>query len=246
MIYKTDDLSKFTFKPENRDIEPDNLNKIRASLRIRNLLELKPLLVNEKMQVIDGQHRLVAARELGLPVWYTIQKEENPEDIFLLQTQKTWSRVDYLKYYAHKGIEAAKLIYDDIKKYPNQAKRYSRLTHVLGMAGGATELISRLRSKKTPLPLSTKEMDTARALVAQTEGIIEGIQCAMVSRQAFLKGDGPFFAMVRILKKEGVTEELLVKKIQQRIDAIHQCSTREAYYDMFKSIYNYRNQNPIE
>jgi hypothetical protein len=58
-----------------------------------------PILVNEDMEVIDGQHRLLAAKMLGLAIYYKINKELTAQDIIRMNVSQPWGRVDYLNYY---------------------------------------------------------------------------------------------------------------------------------------------------
>ena len=43
---------------------------------------MRPIVVNKKMEVMDGQHRLMAAKQLGVEIYY--QEEKNLE-----KTRKT-------------------------------------------------------------------------------------------------------------------------------------------------------------
>lgn len=67
---ETKDYNIFKKHPNNREIFHANLEKIKRSIQIKNLLEYRPIIVDKKMQVIDGQHRLEAARQLGVPIYY--------------------------------------------------------------------------------------------------------------------------------------------------------------------------------
>ena len=118
MILETSDYSIFQKHSSNRNIDKSNLNKIINSIKARNLLYLRPIIVNKNFEIIDGQHRLEAAKYLELPVFYQIQPEAVDEDIILLNdNMKRWTIDDYLNYYLSKGnIEYTKLN-EFIKKY---------------------------------------------------------------------------------------------------------------------------------
>ena len=71
-VKKTTDYDKFKFIDANRDQNRGHVEKIKAAFaEIGNLTKVQPILVNEKMQIIDGQHRFIAAKELEQPVYYT-------------------------------------------------------------------------------------------------------------------------------------------------------------------------------
>ena len=64
-IYITADYGKFKKLPGNRDVK--GTQKIIDSIETVGYV-LSPILVNENMEVIDGQNRLDALRALKLPV----------------------------------------------------------------------------------------------------------------------------------------------------------------------------------
>src|SRR5690606_17653551 len=63
------------------------------------LLMFKPIIVNGAMEVVDGQHRLAAARELGVAIYYQVNNDLRAEDVILMNTAKAWVITDYLNYY---------------------------------------------------------------------------------------------------------------------------------------------------
>ena len=74
MTLKTSDYSIFKKFPGNRDINPLNLRKITNSIKMHNMLDLKPIIVTESMEVTDGQHRLEAAKVLGVPIFIWLRR----------------------------------------------------------------------------------------------------------------------------------------------------------------------------
>ena len=50
----------------NRIVNKSNLNAIITSMEQQQLVS--PIMINEKFEIIDGQHRFEACKELGLPV----------------------------------------------------------------------------------------------------------------------------------------------------------------------------------
>lgn len=106
-MLKTTDYDQFKFRNDNRDggIDQVHLRKIIQSIKSLNLLEFRPICVNEAMEVIDGQHRLMAAKELGLEIYYQVKKDFNSKDIILMNIAKAWTTSDYLNYYCKNGNE---------------------------------------------------------------------------------------------------------------------------------------------
>ena len=85
----------------NRNLDSKNLSRIKNSI---NEIGLQmPILVNENKSIIDGQHRLQAAKELKIPVTYIISNESNEENIDQLQISKKWTALDFCNRNALRG-----------------------------------------------------------------------------------------------------------------------------------------------
>lgn len=65
--YITRDYSVFKYLKGNRGINLKNVNSIVDNVRDNGLLPTI-VIVNENMEVIDGQHRIEAFKQLNLPV----------------------------------------------------------------------------------------------------------------------------------------------------------------------------------
>lgn len=110
----TKDYSKFKNIDGNRKITPAHVEKLVAAMERRNLLEYFPVLVNEKMEVIDGQHRLIAAAKLDYPVTYEVVPGLELEDVMSINTNsKGWSTMDFIDTY----IKLGNPYYEQLKKF---------------------------------------------------------------------------------------------------------------------------------
>lgn len=104
-IFETTDHDQFRMTICNRKISPFQVAKLKASIRKQNLLHLRPILVNNRMEVVDGQHRLVAAKQLGLPVFYQFDSGHSIETLELLNSaNKTWASTDWLEHWCGRGV----------------------------------------------------------------------------------------------------------------------------------------------
>lgn len=102
----------------NRAVSDDHVRKLAASIARQNLLSANPIIVNEQMQVIDGQHRLLAAQSLGVEVSYVTVEGATIRVVQQLNAhQKQWALQDYAESYALQGNPH----YQTLKKfYENQ------------------------------------------------------------------------------------------------------------------------------
>jgi hypothetical protein len=239
MIKSTTDYTIFKKSPFNREIDKNNLKKIVNSIKFRNLLNLRPLLVDKEFNIIDGQHRLEAAKLLGLPIFYTIQEENESIDIILLNSnQKTWSTEDYLKYYI-------------AKKNDNYIRLYNFVYKNNISASLALKLMNSHHSNKIAefnrggFIFHEDESNVNNRLL-KIKHIQKYIDARTIEDKSYLYRSTFVHTLTVFLNREDVDYDMFLKKIASHVSAFYKCSTYNAYYSIFKSVYNYRNPNPID
>lgn len=133
-VYKTDDLDIFKFTKFNRNI-----------LYTKQMLEqaregfISPIIVNEYMVVIDGQHRLAHAKKAGVPIEYIIKPGLDEHDIVRMNTtQRQWSMLNYIESYANQGSEE----YAALLNLLNQ--KYAGVTETIAISRDRTSHTSRI------------------------------------------------------------------------------------------------------
>lgn len=103
-IYSTTDYSKFKFISSNRNINILSYNKLLKSMKEQQLII--PICVNESFEVIDGQHRLKAEKELGLPVYYYIAEGYSVSEMKRANlVSSNWKKDDFLNAYINENNE---------------------------------------------------------------------------------------------------------------------------------------------
>ena len=101
VVYVTRNYQMFNFSKFNRNVflSPEFLKQAELGF-------VSPIIVNENMTVIDGQHRLSACQQLGLPVEYIIKEGLDEDDIVRMNTvQRPWKLINYIEAYANEGKE---------------------------------------------------------------------------------------------------------------------------------------------
>ncbi len=95
-IFATKCYGFFSFMPENRDINKSLVNQLKQSYK-DNGYKFPIIKVNESLKIIDGQHRFLAAKGLGLPIYFMIFPKYDVNDVITLNVnQKNWCDLDYL------------------------------------------------------------------------------------------------------------------------------------------------------
>lgn len=116
-MQKTNNYEMFIFRDDNRaEMNKAHINRLVESIRSKNLLEFKPILVNSKMEILDGQHRLKAAEMLGVDIYYNVTNEDRSEDLVLMNISKSWLAGDFFNFYIKHGYEEYIKLRDFMKK----------------------------------------------------------------------------------------------------------------------------------
>jgi hypothetical protein len=105
VIYETTNYDEFKKLVGNREAK---------SVRVKGIIESiekvgyqpSPILVNENMEVIDGQGRLEACKALKLPVYYTVKNGIGITECIAMNVKmKNWTIYDFINSYATQGNE---------------------------------------------------------------------------------------------------------------------------------------------
>jgi hypothetical protein len=137
-ILKTRDYDSFTTITSNREVNAAHVKKLAESIKRKNLMWAKPALVNDKMAVIDGQHRLEACRSAEEEFHYIKGSGLSKEDMAILNTnQRNWTVMDFVNYHALEGSRPYKDLCNLINKYPQL--RWSMIVRMCGRPGTMRE-----------------------------------------------------------------------------------------------------------
>ncbi len=201
-LHFTKNLSVFKKCVYNRDIAIKGAMKIINSVEECRTWINEIVVVNPDMEVISGQNTLVAAKLLGVGVYYVISEDRNPEILVHGEVHNRWKDVDLLKTYAKTNktsekfykffIDAnkelrqhkVKVMEDKKEKFVNKYKNitlpqliaitYKKPKMVFGIkANGGAHLLNNLDDFE-----KTKELDTAIKIVAlaQKDCLGDGIK----------------------------------------------------------------------
>jgi ParB-like nuclease domain len=95
-VFETKNYGMFTLYSQNRPIRPYHVEKLIGSIRKKNLLKEKPILVDKEHRILDGQHRLKAAEELDVPIYFHYGVATIKDVPLINQNQEKWTPEDYV------------------------------------------------------------------------------------------------------------------------------------------------------
>ena len=199
-VYKTTDYEQFVQLVGNRDITRDRLAKIEASMLIKQLPI--PIVVNEKMEVIDGQGRLAVCKKHGMPVWYCVCPGLDINDCLTVNINSTkWSEVDILNRYAKTGNPHYQRLLNVMKEFSVNAQ-----TAMLASGHGLFETSKREKMKNGECVFTEEDLEVATRNLKMGNEIINAIaEVKSVGQRAILRG-----AIVRCAKTEGYDHERML------------------------------------
>ena len=101
-IIESKEYNKFKILNGNRSIRDSHVKKLVESMTEKYIPV--PIIVNDKHYIVDGQHRMEACKELGIPFHYVEIKGLNLEDVQRLNSNnKKWSVEDIMESYIDLG-----------------------------------------------------------------------------------------------------------------------------------------------
>ena len=119
-IKNTKNYSTFKFDTnKNRTINYTHLTRLKESIKEKNLLPDNPIVVDTNHVVIDGQHRLMAAQQLGVDIYYFVASTMTLSDTAKINgSSRKWEMDDYLDLHVKNGVPSYLWIKSMKAKFP--------------------------------------------------------------------------------------------------------------------------------
>lgn len=227
VVYEEDDYSLFKKLVGNRNVTESRKNTIKASMAEKEIIN--PILVNERMEIIEGQGRFEALRELGRPIKYIVVEGAELSDCQRLnKANKNWTTVDIVKSYAAGGYSDYSSLLTACELTKLEIRAVLRL---LGRAVGAlNESLARGN-----LRFGKADIAEACNMANRVEEISNALQLKGRSRSQVFLG-----AMRVIMTTEGYEHPTMIKNCEMNRMSYVPMSRLEDELKQFENIYNYR------
>lgn len=227
-VQLTTNYSLFTSLDGNRNVNKLHVKRLKESMKSDYLFTV--IIVNEKMQIIDGQHRYEACRQLQLPIRYIVVNGYGLKEVQILnQNSKNWNADDYLNGYCDLGNKHY-LTYRDFKnKYGlghNECQLLLAGKHVKGIG---------------------KEFSLGTFKVIQYRKACEYADKILKIKEFYVgwKRRSFVYAMIRLLGRENFDFDYFISKLKNQPNLLHDCTSVEQYIIHIEEVYNYRNRNKV-
>jgi hypothetical protein len=220
----------FMFKPldGNRTKNLLHINRLKKSMAEQYLFTV--IVVNEKYEIIDGQHRFDVISELKLPLHYVICNGYGLAEVHRLnQLSKNWNADDYLNGYCNLGYKDY-LIYRDFKnKYQvghNECMLLLSDTNTTKHSGNFNSGLLKIKSLKN----AERYIETILLIKPYYDGY---------KRRTFI------YAMYNLLKNPNFEFTEFIQKLKIQPTALQHCTDVAQYIALIEEIYNYKRRDKI-
>lgn len=224
-IIETMDYDAFKLLSYNRELVLTHVETVKESIKANDLTNLKPIIVNEGMEIIDGQYRFEACRQLGLPIFYVVNNngKHNHDNIICLNiSQKNWRAQDYAFYYAQRGNQ-------------NYVKLLNFVT-VHGITYDAAQIICSNHARDTRSFKKGRFLFSKEEYACKVMEIIS-LLCQLKFRKA--KESRCVIGLDYVMRVPGFKIRHLKKKIIAFPTKLVPCVSRREFSEMFVDLYNY-------
>ncbi|MDP3561735.1 MAG: ParB/RepB/Spo0J family partition protein [Legionellaceae bacterium] len=231
-IKSTTDYAIFKQIVSNREVDPRHVKRLVKSIEKNNMLHLNAIIVNDAMEVVDGQHRLEAAEELGVPVYYVVDSEVGKAQISQLNSvKKDWSMMDYVNYWT---IEKAPG-FDVLSRFVSEHSYLPVSTILLLLSTDASRNTAALREGK----VDVSNLEQANEVLGYVRDFRNIIDYAF-SRNFML-------AVFHMVKSGKYDHARMMQKLELQSRSLVKCVNTRQYRDLLEEIYNFRahDQNKV-
>lgn len=226
-IVRTKDYSCFKRMEGNRGVTAARAKEIKDSIEQVGLIP-EPLVVNEFMEVIDGQGRLKVCEQLELPIFYIVVPGLTLDDCIAMNMHTTpWTLLDYIKSYAEKKNE-------NYVRLLNLIESYDLPISVVVCAATGVMSTANSNIKKGALDLSAEYFYAVDAMLAYVE------RFAKVMKENGISNRSPVYnALCFCYQCEYVDNERMYNQFLRYSHKLNSAQKTEEVLEALTEIYNY-------
>ena len=232
-INKTTNYGMFKFFTGNRPINPKHIASIVKSMQEEFLI--KPIDVNENLEIIDGQHRFMACKQTGNPIYYIIHKGWGISEAHRLNAnQRNWTTEQYIEGYCKMG-------YPEYIKFAEVVNDFPELGYSVIMSAALLTGSSICKNLSDRFRNGLFEFK-------DVSGTYQMLNCLMEVK-TYYKGYTNVWlakALFTAIKNKNFDFDEFMHKLAYQRAKLYPCTSIKEYLKLIEDIYNYkRRQNEI-
>jgi hypothetical protein len=229
-VHQTTDYPMFKTLVGNRNVNPLHLLRLRESMKRQYLFTI--ITVNEKFQIIDGQHRFNSCKELGLPINYVVVPGYGLNEVQILnENGKTWNANDYLNGYCNLDWPE----YLKYKRFKDSFDFAHKVNLILleGTMGDGGRSVDRFKRGGFEVKQETFAYELGFK-IKELKKIYGGAE-----RVGFV------LAFVTCIRKPLFSFEEFLEKLRFKSTMLVDCTTASSYLALIEEIYNYKRKDKV-
>ena len=220
------------FKPVHGNRTKNQLHIKQLTKSMKEKLLFTVIIVNEKFEIIDGQHRFAVISDLKLPLYYVVMEGYGLNEVHILnQNAKVWRYEDYLQGYCDLGLPHY-IKYNEFRNKYNigYTETYALLTGSHSNSQIMREIFFSGNFKVIDLNGAINTADKLNFLLNYYAG---------AKRRCFV------YSIIKLLKNANFNFEDFIKKLQLQPTSLVDCVTVDSYVELIENIYNYKRREKI-
>jgi hypothetical protein len=230
-VFQTKTYEMFKFREDNRQVKNRHVSKLTEKMLSKGWIKGSYVVINEKGEIIDGQHRILAAMKANVPVNYIVERGAGFDEIRgNNQDKKNWALSDHISGFVKDNNPNYIILDEFLKKFPD-----FRVTEALMFLTNSSNAVERTVFEGGNFIVKNK--DVAEKWATQVTSL-KGHFPKGYNKSIFVR------AVLKLLsKKKEFNFDEFIRKVNLRPSMIHLCGTVEQYGMMIEEIYNYRRRN---
>jgi len=231
-VFTTNDYDIFKEVNGNRSLNKLHLKRLKDSISQEYIRV--PIVVNEKYQIIDGQHRFNAVKELGKEVTYIQIRGLGLNQVHRLNTNsKDWKAPDYLDGYCKQGMEDYIIFKEFLERFQFGYNETNAILRNRTRMSGSTDNVA-FRDGL----FKVKDVKKAYRYAEQIEQVGEFYKYVSVNERGYRRRNF-IYTMLELFENPKYNHKEFLKKLQYQSSRLVDCPTVEMYKDVISKIYNY-------
>ena len=239
--FRTNNYSIFKRLQGNRPLNMIHVKRLEESIKKNGMLEVD-IIVNKDWEVIDGQNRLEAAKNVRVPVYFKIKPDYGLREAQILnENVKVWRKVDYLDSYCELGFPE----YIEFKRFMEAYKKDFNFS--------SCEALIRLKQTTMYEAVGNKQV-TAKYFESGKLVIMDIVKSRQYANA--IKEIKPYFegynnsvfvrTMIFMLNHENYNHYEFKAKLKLRgAPSLEYCKTMAQYKLLIEDIFNYKRSNKV-
>lgn len=235
-ILSTTNYELFKLSESNRakGVTESHVMRLIFSIEKKNLLYLRPIVVDKDYTIIDGQHRFEACKRLKIPVYYTMGSDLSLDDVIAFNAiTKPWTSADYLHFFVKQGLPEYVKLDAFIKK---SGMTISTLLSAVSADKGEEHKVFKEGKFKFDEELVMPIID----IIHRTVDMIYNDQ-----KLNHIKTGKALKAMIWLFNQPEFNEEKWFFNLQRHTSKIFPRTNTMDYKKIFVGVFNWRNQHKI-